>query len=323
MEDEDDVLNAATSAGIEEIDTPEDGDASQQVDDEIVNRAREMGWVPKEEWKGDPEAWTDADEYVRRGEEVLPIVRANNRRLAQQLQARDRELAETKRALEEMQESLQVIQGIQHRESVGRLDRAIKVTRTQLEEARAERDTDKAVELQEKLDELLAEKQELGEEPKAKPKGKARDPEGGEDTYEPPEHLKSEIAEWQEENDWFGTDKVRTRMMNAVAHEVRADPKFRKAVGKAFLDECARRVDEELAEAGVGTRRSVSKVSGGSQSGARQGTTRRGKSYADLPADAKRACDLDTQRVVGPNKAFKTKEDYQQWYVKEYFGGEA
>lgn len=44
---------------------------------DVEAKAREMGWVPKDEYRGDPSGWRDADEFVRRGEEVLPIVRSN------------------------------------------------------------------------------------------------------------------------------------------------------------------------------------------------------------------------------------------------------
>ena len=43
---------------------------------EVKARALDMGWRPREEWNGHPDAWKPADEFVRRGDEVLPIVRA-------------------------------------------------------------------------------------------------------------------------------------------------------------------------------------------------------------------------------------------------------
>src|SRR5688572_12359429 len=44
------------------------------VDPKIEAEAKEMGWKPKEAWKGDPEGWRPADEFVKRGKEILPIV---------------------------------------------------------------------------------------------------------------------------------------------------------------------------------------------------------------------------------------------------------
>ncbi len=48
----------------------EEGDVSgaggSEPDPEVVKTARERGWQPKERWRGPPEAWVDADEYVKR-----------------------------------------------------------------------------------------------------------------------------------------------------------------------------------------------------------------------------------------------------------------
>lgn len=43
--------------------------------DEIMEKAQKMGWVPQEEWKGDPDKWRPAEEFVERGENIIPILR--------------------------------------------------------------------------------------------------------------------------------------------------------------------------------------------------------------------------------------------------------
>lgn len=67
---------------------------TQQVTDpeplpptDIESRARAMGWKPKEEYRGPEAAWRDADEFVRRGETELPVIRERYR-------ATERKLAE-------------------------------------------------------------------------------------------------------------------------------------------------------------------------------------------------------------------------------------
>ncbi len=295
--------------------TQDDGPAP-----EVLSRAKEMGWVPKDQWRGDPEKWTDAEEFVSRGEEVLPIIRANNRRLQQELSSRDNELKETQRKLKEMQDSIAALTEIQNREAVGRIDRQINVARRNIEEARAERDTDKVLEEQAKLDALLEEKTKL-----KTPQQAQDDDDDDDDVPAISPRVKQEINDWREENDWYGTDKLRTRVMNAISFELRNDPAWKKVFGKDFLDEAVRRTDEELGESGR-SRSNPNKTSGGSTNGARTGGSaagRRGKSYADLPADAKAACDADAQRVVGADKVFKKVEDYRAYYVKEYFGESA
>jgi len=45
-------------------------------EEESVNeKASQMGWVPQDEWKGDPDRWRPADEFVQRGENIIPIIR--------------------------------------------------------------------------------------------------------------------------------------------------------------------------------------------------------------------------------------------------------
>jgi len=52
---------------------------------EVEDKAAEMGWVPKEEWKGDPEKWRPAEEFVERGENIIPIMRDRLTKLEEEL----------------------------------------------------------------------------------------------------------------------------------------------------------------------------------------------------------------------------------------------
>lgn len=49
--------------------------AVKTVPYETEAKARADGWAPKDKWHGDPDKWIDADEFVRRGEQVLPFVK--------------------------------------------------------------------------------------------------------------------------------------------------------------------------------------------------------------------------------------------------------
>ncbi len=44
-------------------------------------KARIQGWVPKEEFRGDPVKWIDAKSFNERGETIIPIMRERNERL--------------------------------------------------------------------------------------------------------------------------------------------------------------------------------------------------------------------------------------------------
>lgn len=77
------------------IDTP--AEDRQPSGDDIEARARAQGWVPREEFRGPPENWRDAGEFVRRGEEELPIVRERlrdaTRKIADMQSTFDRRIA--------------------------------------------------------------------------------------------------------------------------------------------------------------------------------------------------------------------------------------
>lgn len=83
--------NVAESVTIEPTDTaqeavfssPETGTADQSTERNYEAEARDMGWVPETEFKGDkrPAKFLDAKEFVERGETILPFVQRENKRL--------------------------------------------------------------------------------------------------------------------------------------------------------------------------------------------------------------------------------------------------
>lgn len=56
--------------------------------------ARERGWAPKEEFKGDPARWVDAETFLERTDTVMPLLKADRDRLK-------RELSDLKRSLKQ------------------------------------------------------------------------------------------------------------------------------------------------------------------------------------------------------------------------------
>ena len=69
--------------------------------------------------------------------------------------------------------------------------------------------------------------------------------------------------------------------------------------------------------------RGTDKVQGGrGPSGGGGGSGGRQKTYADLPADAKAACDSYASKLVGPGRAHKDLASWQAQYAKDFFAGE-
>lgn len=257
-------------------------------------RAKEMGWSPKEQFRGDPEKWIPAEEFVRRGEELLPIVRADNRKLRDEVGSLRGETQNLKSQLKAAQESIDALKEFNSAANREKVEAARRETARALKEAQSEGDTEKVLELQDQLEEQTTALREAKAQPKAPPTPPQEDP---------------IFSQWKAENDWYGKDRRKTAFATGVAEDLRANGE--KATGRAFLDKVAAEVDKQFNE-----RPLAGKVEGDAQPGNSGGP--RGRSFADLPADAKAACDRMATRLVGDGRAFKTIADWRKHYAAEY-----
>ena len=64
------------------------------------SEARAQGWVSQEEFRGNEKDWVDAETFVKRGREILPILRKNNEHLLRDLNATKEELKQFRQAAE-------------------------------------------------------------------------------------------------------------------------------------------------------------------------------------------------------------------------------
>lgn len=51
------------------------GDGSGFTERDYDAEARQHGWTPKEEFRGDPARWVDAETFVKRADEVMPLLK--------------------------------------------------------------------------------------------------------------------------------------------------------------------------------------------------------------------------------------------------------
>ena len=263
---------------------------------EIEVKAKELGWVPKDQFRGDPERWVDAEEFVRKGEELMPLLKATTKKQADRIAALEAKLAAATDSIAALTEttSKAAIKEIKDRQE------ELKV---ELKAAREADDVDAELAIKEKLDETR-------EAIKAaeKPKEVAEPPKTVDYTQTP------EWKEWIAENPWFGPDKRRTALALGIAQELRESGE--KVVGKAFFDKVVAELNEML---GGGTRQAPSKVEGDARGSAEGGGKRASKTYNDLPADAKAACERQASRVVGEYRIFKTMADWRKHYTEKFF----
>lgn len=276
-------------------------DASPEV------RARELGWVPKAEFRGGEDRWVDAETFVKRGEEIMPLLKANNHRLQSEVDALKAQLGSAQAAIKESQESMSAL--IEHQTEATKA--AVKETKdrlkVQLREARTTGDWEAVDLLEEQIDAVKQTESDMAaKKPKPTPAP----------TAAPVPKVDPEFESWAKDNPWFGKDKRRTALTLAVAQELRDDPSNKDLLGRAFFQKAAEEADSTL---NPGQRASkVETSSGSSGSGGGGG----GKGFDALPADAKAVCARQAERLVGKNRAFKDMKSWQAHYAAQYFAQE-
>jgi hypothetical protein len=244
---------------------------------EVEDKARKMGWTPKEEFKGDPGKWRGAAEFVERGEQMLPIVRATVKR-------QERDIAELKQTINDLAEfnSKAVQKGY---------EKALRELEAKRVEAVAAGNAADFVKVDQEIADLKKEA--------ATPAPKLPD-------YNPDND--PEYREWESRNRWLKDPELAAE---ADVQALYLRNKGNKETGAAFLDKVAERVRKEFPDRFTNPRRNSAPSVEGQGAPAKSG---KGKSYADLPTEAKAACD----RFVKNSGGKMTKE----MYCKTYFEGE-
>ena len=259
------------------------------------SEARAQGWVAKEEFRGSEDDWVDAETFVRRGKEIMPILRKNNEKLL-------KELGEAKKAAEEAREAAREFREYQKQQ----FERKAKDLEGQLEqlkqakrEAITQGDGDRAIAIDDAMDELKEQRLEAKEELKAAEEKAKEVPQV---TADP------SLNEWMERNDWFGKDTRLTGVANGLGVELRREnPNLQ---GKSFLD----KLDEELAAMlpeKFGKKRVQNPMEGSPNGTARPSSGSGKKSYNNLPPEAKAACDKFVKQGLMTKEAYVAEYDWE------------
>lgn len=279
------------------------------MSEQVEAEARQMGWKPQEEFKGDPDKWIDAETFVERGKTVLPILRKDNEKLHGHIGQLTEQVSHLQGLLTESQESIKALMEFHDQDAKRRVDAAIRKVKSELTSAQAAGDHEAVAELTDQLVDLKAAAKE------EKPASKKPDGEdhGG---VAPKKDFSKEpwFVQWRSENSWYGNDQVKTAVANSIAMRLRAEGDT--SMNEAFLNKVAEQTERELAQYGGGGR-AAQRVEAGAGRG--NGGGGGSKTYADLPADAKAACDKQGQRLVGEGRAFKTQQDWRKYYVDLYY----
>lgn len=220
----------------------------------VETKAQRLGWRPKEEFKGDETKWIDAAEFVKRGEEILPFVQANNKALERSLTEANKQIAKLQTTFKEF--------GEHHTKTVkAQYERALNDLKAEQAQAAAAGD----VEAVQRTTEAIV---DLGKEVRTDA------PDLGAD------EAKRAHAKFTADNPWFGTDKV----MTAAA----------RAIGDQLVEEGVTDPDEQIAEIAKRVKaefphkfENPNRRLPGAVEGGTPARRTAGKTFSDLPAEAK------------------------------------
>jgi hypothetical protein len=234
-------------------------DTEQQVDAEAPEpteseaKARRQGWRPKDEYRGPEDKWVDADAFLKRSDEELPVMR-------ERLRKQDRDLADLKGTVAKFAEHHARVEKVAY-------ERAMAEVKKQRREALAIGDADGF----EAAEERLAELKEV--KPAATQKEAAKE-------------IAPEVQTWVEANPWFQTDARLAKYAEQVCGELQSEDPTREL--SDILKEVAREVKGRFPEKFANAKRAAPPaVEGAGVVAAGKGS----KTYQALPPDAKKACD--------------------------------
>ena len=288
MSDEDNVTGNTEESGTQDttVDT---------VDYEVQHEAESQGWVPKERFRGNEADWVDANTFVKRGREILPILRKNNENLV-------RDLNSTKEQLREFREAAEAFKKFQ-KDSFERkaadYENRIKDLKDSRAQAISDGDGQRANLLEDALDEaksgLADAKQSASEVVMGTTEPKIDTP-----------SVDPTLQVWLDRNTWFGVDKRQTAIVNGIGESLRVE--YPSLKGKDFLDKLDEVLAEEFPTRFGSKKRNGSAVESGAGRQGRQPTS--AKSYDNLPADAKAACDRFVKQKLMTREAYVADFDW-------------
>ncbi len=260
--------------------------------DLAVDKAKALGWVEQEEYRGDKTKWRDAEEFLDFGERLNPILRENNKRLEAQLRERDQTIAK-------IQASVEKFAVVHEQTKKAAYEEALKTLRAEKKTALEVGDYDAVIAVDERIAVTrdAAKQAEVGERESAPPIKTA-------------EHtrIEQEFTAWNAQNKWTEDPELEAfaQLQGSILLKEGVDTKGDAFV--PFLNKVAERVKARYPEKfpeskRVGASRVEGSSTGGSTGGGRE-------SYAALPAEIKEVCDSLVESIPG-----YTREKY----VKAYY----
>ena len=154
---------------------------------EIELKAIDQGWIPKEDFDGDVSEFIDAPEFVRRGE------------LFSKIEKQSKELKAVRQALEALSSHHSKVKEMEY-------ERALKSLKDARRQATIDGDHERALALEDKIDEVKLEKEQIAAEAKQA-------------IVQEPEEYTVEFKSWVDRNGWYETSKVMRKAADALGKD--------------------------------------------------------------------------------------------------------
>jgi hypothetical protein len=256
---------------------------TEMDEEELEVAAREQGWYPPEENKGDAPkgGFKTAFEFLQKGEEILPIVRAQNKKLKTRLDKAEKDIKEISATSKEANAFLQKQVDKERRENKALLEN--------LEQSRAnaitEGDGQAAVGLERQIAELRA-------QPQSNPMAD------------------SLISAWRSDNEWYDKNDVMRDWANGYSRSL-ADQGVAPGVPRLTrVAEQARKLFPSAFSSGTTEEAGPGDLGGG---GRRSGGPVGRKGFDDLPDEAQESYHRMKKLIPKfSKKQFLTEYDWEE-----------
>ncbi len=256
-----------------------ESEVQENLEEESVEEAKRMGWVEQEKFKGDPDRWVEAEKFVERGKNELPIMR-------ERLKKYDSTIKNLNSKVSKMSDTFKDFRNYAEKREQKAVDKAVKDITAKQRVAVEEGDTPAFDKLEEEKTSLLQEELAV--------------PDVSNDDV-----MQGELDEWVSDgNDWFYNDRELGEYATHVSTYI---AKKTNKTGRDFFDEVKKEVKLRFPDKFEKQKEVVPNVVDG---GTAQAPPAKGKqTYANLPADEKAACDRFVNEIPG-----FTKEEYLKSY---------
>lgn len=268
---------------------------------ETEAKARRMGWVPKDEFRGDPDRWRPADEFVERGTNMLPIVQEQYRRLDSRYAEMEKRFADSQQALIDLTERAR-------KADERAYQRAMRDIEAKRQAAVASADTEAFREAEREMRELQdGQGVAVREKPQQTRAQAPQPPEPRAPTQQ--EGPAPEVLAFIRENPWFESDHDAQQDATAIATAMRQREPSRplSEVLAATRDKMKRLRPELFENARRAAPASVTPSSGETRRPANP------RSFENLPAEVRKEYDRYSRVLAGKGKPL-TKEEWAGYY---------